>query len=52
LGKAYPSNKCAHGVLSTMRKINDVEEAKNNGQPQTQNSIKRTVNQPHQELCN
>ena len=42
--------KGAHHVLGAVAKINDIEHAENDGQPQAQQRVERTIDQTDQQL--
>src|SRR5690606_12269600 len=46
----HPGDKGAHHVKCAMREIDDVEKTENNGEPERQHRIKRTVDESKQEL--
>src|SRR5258705_11328221 len=51
LSETQPCNECAHHVLRAVREVDDVEQAENHCQAETQHGVERAVDEPDQELA-
>jgi hypothetical protein len=51
IGEADPGDHGTHHEHGAMRKVDDIEQPKNDGQAQTQNGVKRAVDQAKQKLA-
>src|SRR5690606_17276627 len=50
IGQEHPRNERAEHILSAMGEIDDVEQAEDHCEPQRQDRIERSVDQPEQQL--
>jgi hypothetical protein len=51
IGQAHPRKHRSHHVESAMRKVDDVQQAKNDRQSERQHRVKRAIDQPEQQLA-
>jgi hypothetical protein len=47
----HPGNHGPHHEQRTVRKVDDVEQAEDHGQPEAEDCVKRAIDQPQQELA-